>query len=156
MADDADEDALAWEQDQLQKLEAAAQTYRWKETNPQYKQRLKLIQQQTLLRMQRAAGVEGDAVPASQANRAGARKRARPAQVEKRPPVTGWVPFEGGRFKRFKGFGGAKALLGQAPFGEWTTDRDAPGSGPYRRFISIDESTGNFERRRIKRHKGAA
>ena len=149
-----DEDPQEWELDQLEKLENAANTYGWKHSSHQYKARLKLIQAQTLQRMQRALG---DApAPVRGQGRKPSRLLPTSAQVSesKRPPVGKWCSKPGQKWMRFKSWSSAKALLGEPPHSNWMTDREAPGSKLWRRYISIDKESGEFERCRIIQQKG--
>ena len=149
----SDVDPQEWEEDQLQKLSNAAKKYGWDASNPQYKARLKLIQKQTLQRMQSALGAAAMRAPARPAKvLTGASSRV---QAEtKRPQVGPWKSLPEQKWGRYKSFASDKALLGVAPYSSWVTDRDSPGSKKWRRYISIDQQSGMFVRKRLLQHPG--
>jgi len=154
MADDDDVvDPLEWEEEQLKKLASVADKCGWKPTHHQYRARMKLIQQKTLQLMQRAVGA--DAAPAA-VGRAHSLTNNSLVQdaIIKRPAVGKWYSNPQQKWARFKSFKSAKALLGVPPHGPWMTDRDAPGSTNWRRYISIDKKTQKFQRKRIIQGQG--
>ena len=84
---------------------------------------------------------------------AGAEAVAMATTMKRHKPV-GWVDQPPAKGKRFKGFVNAKALLGEGPHGPWISDRDAPSGNGWRRYISKDNTSGEFTRARIVANKG--
>ena len=137
--------------EQMQKLENMAEKFygddpAWEYNGAQFLKRQKLIQIEALARMKAAAKAplrtSADTVRA-----AGAKAVKR--EVFKPPKPRGWRTIEPVKGKRFKSFASAKALLGLGAHGEWINDRDAPGSGDWRRYISINRETNEYIRARI-------
>ena len=150
------DDVLQWELDQVEKLEKLADIYDWASDSKEYRQRLKLIQLQSVAR-QKALGRRGQvaacAVGVPPMRSAGAEAVAMATTMKRHKPV-GWVDQPPAKGKRFKGFVNAKALLGEGPHGPWLSDRDAPSGNGWRRYISKDNTSGEFTRARIVANRG--